>query len=425
MSERLDVLIIGGGPAGATAATLLARAGWSVAVVEKKRFPRRKVCGECIAATNLSLFRALGIEQAFLDLAGPEQRQVGLFARNVALIADLPPLGEGPDRWGRALGREHLDTLLLRRAGEVGAQIWQPWAAHAVTRIEGGYVCQAMSLDTREVRELYAPLVIAAQGSWEPGPLDRERVPYRPSDLFGFKANFRDCDLTPGLLPVLAFPGGYGGMVLADHGRVTLACCIRRDALRDCRRRMPRAKAAEAVLAHLKDSCRGVRLALAGARREGAWLSAGPLRPGIRAPWRPDGVLVVGNAAGEAHPIVGEGISMAVQSAWLLCERLNARRAEVLSGRGIDAVGREYAASWRKSFAPRIYTAALLAHLAMRPGAAPVVLPVLRRWPAIMTWGAKWSGKVKQVTEILDDDPRKITTDHCQELRVKAGGPPA
>ncbi|MEO8808750.1 MAG: FAD-dependent oxidoreductase, partial [Rhodanobacter sp.] len=53
MSTHYDAIIVGAGPAGSTAAILLAKAGWSVALVEKHAYPRRKVCGECIAATNL------------------------------------------------------------------------------------------------------------------------------------------------------------------------------------------------------------------------------------------------------------------------------------------------------------------------------------------------------------------------------------
>ena len=63
--NRFDAVIVGAGPAGSTAAILLARAGWSVALVEKQRFPRRKVCGECLAASNLPLLDALGIGVAF------------------------------------------------------------------------------------------------------------------------------------------------------------------------------------------------------------------------------------------------------------------------------------------------------------------------------------------------------------------------
>ncbi len=50
---EFDVVVVGAGPAGSTVAIELARAGWSVALIERQRFPRRKVCGECIAASNL------------------------------------------------------------------------------------------------------------------------------------------------------------------------------------------------------------------------------------------------------------------------------------------------------------------------------------------------------------------------------------
>ena len=75
MQTEFDAIIIGGGPAGSSAAILLARAGWSVALVEKQIFPRRKVCGECIAASNLPLLEALGIGVAFEAAAGPELRR--------------------------------------------------------------------------------------------------------------------------------------------------------------------------------------------------------------------------------------------------------------------------------------------------------------------------------------------------------------
>ena len=73
-----DAIIVGAGPAGSSAAILLARAGWSIALVEKQRFPRRKVCGECIAASNLPLLDALGIGAEVAAQAGPELRGVAL-----------------------------------------------------------------------------------------------------------------------------------------------------------------------------------------------------------------------------------------------------------------------------------------------------------------------------------------------------------
>ena len=75
--------------------------------------------------------------------------------------------------------------------------------------------------------------------------------------------------------------------------------------------------------------------------------------------------MAVGNAAGEAHPIIAEGISMAMQSAWLLCDRL-AREKHPLLNASLREVGRDYSRAWRRTFAPRMRVAACFAHLAMR-----------------------------------------------------------
>ena len=64
MTDRFDTLVLGGGPGGAAAALLLARAGWKVVVLERKEFPRRKVCGEYLSATNLPLLDHLGVGPA-------------------------------------------------------------------------------------------------------------------------------------------------------------------------------------------------------------------------------------------------------------------------------------------------------------------------------------------------------------------------
>src|SRR5450631_2851045 len=78
LRTNFDAVVVGAGPAGSTAAILLARAGWAVALVERQRFPRRKVCGECIAASNLPLLETLGIGAAFAAAAGAELHRVAL-----------------------------------------------------------------------------------------------------------------------------------------------------------------------------------------------------------------------------------------------------------------------------------------------------------------------------------------------------------
>jgi acyl carrier protein len=70
----------------------------------------------------------------------------------------------------------------------------------------------------------------------------------------------------------------------------------------------PGPSASEAVEAWLQRGSAGVRLALIGASRDGPWLSSGPLDLGVRLN-AADGIFRVGNAAGEAHPILGEPAS--------------------------------------------------------------------------------------------------------------------
>ena len=403
---RCDAAIVGAGPAGSTAAILLARAGWSVVLVEKQIFPRRKVCGDCIAASNFALFDALGLGDRFAALAGPALRRVALWQGAAALVADLPPATDPQHPWGRALGREALDAMLLDQARRVGVRVMQPGVALSLSGPAGDQRLQLRDIQSGEQQWVRTPVVILAQGSGlhrlaDPGAARRPR---RGSDLLAFKANFRGADLAGGLLPVLGFAGGYGGLVVAELGIATLACCIRADRLDALRRASPGQSAGEVVEAMLKRDCASVARALQAAQRDGPWLAAGPLAPG----WRSrlgDAPFCIGNAAGEAHPIIGEGMSMAMQSAWLLCQHLlradrptGARVTPAEAGRWQADVQRRYQADWRRHFLPRLRLAAAFAHLAMRPALSGPLLVLLQRWPALLAWGAgrvtRWSGKL-------------------------------
>jgi flavin-dependent dehydrogenase len=258
--------------------------------------------------------------------------------------------------------------------------------------------------------QLAAAVTIAGHGSWEIGDLPTQRKPReaRSSDWLAFKAHFRDAKLPAGLMPLLCFAGGYGGIVHVGGGRVSLSCCLQRRVFARLSR-SAETPAGETVLTHIFDSCPVLQAVLNGAVRDGNWLSAGIIQPGIRPRYR-DGVFTVGNAAGEAHPVVAEGISMAMQSAWLLAERLVPHRAE-LQPSTCNQIGRQYSRTWRKAFAPRIYVAAAVAQWASRPRLVRAIGPLLSVLPSIITWGARAAGK----SQIVLPGPTQTPATECYQ----------
>jgi len=353
---KVDVFIAGGGPAGATAALLLARAGHSVVVHEKMRFPRRKVCGEFIAASGIEFLRTLGLGNELDAAAGPEVRTIALWAGERAFEARMPAWRAAAP-YPRALARELLDTLLLEQARRHGAQV-----IHAPDPA------------------IEARVRIDARGSWHKGP--------GASDLLGFQAHLRGVDLPPATIALIPFAGGYAGLVESGGGRATLACCVRRPSLEALRSRG--APAGESLLRHMTGRSAALAHALRNAECEGPWIGAGPLRPGTRPLYR-DGAFAVGNAAGEAHPIVGEGIAMAMRSAALLCEPLS---AALKSTGPSSSVSRAYTLAWWRAFGLRLQASRVFARLAMHPR---VPEAFLHGAPGLLTAAAALSGKASNL----------------------------
>lgn len=387
-----DVIVVGAGPAGGTTALALARQGVRVAVIEKKAFPRRKVCGEYLSATNLELFRQLGILDEFLSLAGPPVSRVGLFSKQQICAAPLPR-PQPFTTWGRAFSRQHLDTLILQRAHDSGAVVFQPAEVTAFNTIPGGYQIDLEQNGTQQ--SVLAPVVVAAHGSWDYGPMPTQRTKEssQPHDMLGFKAHFRQSELPTELMPLLAFPGGYGGMVNCENSLTSISLCIRRDRLEHLRQASSQTSAADVIFEHLLTTNRGIRQTLGNATLVEKWLATGAIQPGIRIQSR-GGLFQVGNAAGEAHPVVAEGISMAIQAGFLLARMLGSSpHPGQWQADELERIGKQYDAAWKRCFANRIHHAGWIARWAMSRALQGFTSPVVRLFPQLLTIGATFSGK--------------------------------
>jgi flavin-dependent dehydrogenase len=398
---KFDVLIIGGGPGGSTAARLLAKSGWSVAVVEKAAFPRRKVCGEYLSPTNYPLFNQLGILSAFLQSAGPEVHRIELVLKATTITSMMPRPKGVAIGWGRALRRDALDTLLLNSAAEAGAEVWQPWSVISLKKSGDHFISEVISKKSSEIAEIESRVVIAAHGSWGIGPLPTqlERQPAKNSDLFAFKAHFDGALLPSDVMNMLVFPGGYAGMVNTDDGLLSFSFCIRRDYLETLRQKSHSMRPGKVVQDHILKSCPAMKDVLSTARLRDDWFSTGPIRPGIRKRYE-DGIFFIGNAAGEAHPTIADGISMAMQSAWLLSQNFIEMQASDLTDLDLQKIGHTYDRAWLRAFRLRIRAAEVFARLALTPQTHMFLLPLVRAFPSFLTLGARMGGIVDEIVAL-------------------------
>lgn len=163
-SYDVDVLVIGGGPAGSTAANLLATAGRSVLLVDKERFPHFHI-GESLLPYNVRLFERLGVWQR--ALAHGFQRKWGatfLFEPGLETVRLDFPKGLDP-RYPMALQvrRAEFDHLLLERARECGAQVREETEVKRVL-FEGERAVGAELSDANGISEIRAKVVVDATG---------------------------------------------------------------------------------------------------------------------------------------------------------------------------------------------------------------------------------------------------------------------
>lgn len=156
----VDTLIVGAGPAGTTAATLLARAGRDVLVVDKATFPRDKCCGDGLTALALRELERLDLQPSAVESWRVVDEVVIRSPSGSERRYSLP---DGPGYHAAVARRVDLDNALVALAGEAGARIEEGCTVETATANDDGVTVEVGGFGTVKART-----VIAADGMWSP-----------------------------------------------------------------------------------------------------------------------------------------------------------------------------------------------------------------------------------------------------------------
>jgi flavin-dependent dehydrogenase len=358
-------IVIGGGPAGSLTALLLARAGWAVDLIEQHRFPRDKVCGECLSALGIDVLTRAGLSNR-LSSCNPVVLRRTLVHPAEGAMLDVPlprPM------WG--LTRHTLDKQLLDAAAEAGTVVHQPARCERLATGGVGPRITWRDLRTNRLTTVGADWVIVADGKGAfPGP-----VPPATGDL-GIKAHFAGVNGPRDAIELFAGPGCYGGLAAVEDGRWNAAFALPAAMVRRA------GGSVDAAFAAVVAFNPALAFRLGDAVRTGPWLAAPLPRFAVRSQW-PAGCLPVGNAAAALEPIGGEGMGLALRSAELAVEALLSPKLP----HGPLPVA--YEKLWRT----RRILCRSLAKAVSAPGLSLSAAPLFAANPAMAQAAMAWAGK--------------------------------
>jgi len=341
MSESTyDLIIVGGGPAGAGAALYAHRQGLRALILERATFPRDKSCGDSISGKSLAILHELELLQEVTDLPGTVVRRVLLGSPDGSdAVFDLDgetysdPLTDScTPAGGLMIQRLTFDALLFERAREVSAGCVENVAVRDLM-VERGIVKGVLGQEEGTdgpLREFRAPLVLGCDGAHS---TVAHRAGVRSLDArhtsVARRAYYEGLECEPGVNEVYftkqSMPGYLWIFPLGD-GRANVGAGMLHSALRQREHGLE-----ECLRFAVEEGPLSPRFA--GARPIGRAAASVLPMGSRRRPCSAPGVLLLGDAAGLIDPFSGEGIGNALYSARLAVDMaVEARDAGDYSG---------------------------------------------------------------------------------------------
>lgn len=367
--NRFDAAIVGGGPAGCSAAITLAKRGMRVVLFEAKTYPHDKLCGEFLSPECTIMLDRLGLSDA-LRAKNP------VFINTVCLTAPdgtkwetrLPGCA-----WG--LSRKTLDATMAERARGLGVDVREATTVHNIR----GSLSQGFDIETRSAgTQAHARLVIAAHG--KRSTLDRalrRRFLDRGQPFIALKSHFQGPSL-PNRIELHAFRGGYCGMSEFEGGVANVCLLAHESVFKNARG--DDSKHIDAFINWMMTQNARLGAWLARAKQiDPRWISIAQV-PFVSKRAVVGDVLMAGDAAGLIVPLAGDGIAMALRSGEVAASHgvgfLRGQMSEV-------ALKRKYEGQWRREFAARLRLGRMLQVLMLRPRLLALSLRVIGGVPPI------------------------------------------
>jgi len=305
-----DVLVVGAGPAGASAAAHLARAGLSVALIDQHTFPRDKVCGDFVGPVALVELQRLGVNE------NPAYRRSNLIYSAAVhldgkeLVSSPIPEVPGLPAHGRVVPRMQLDAWIVDAAQAAGAQLYAGWRVKRYAVDSDGVTVYAGQRGQQ--RSWRGRVLIGADGSTS---LIARRVHGKPPSgkdrIIAIRAYYEGVggpsDRADLFFSSASFPGYYW-LFPASETSANVGVGMLHDTLPEASEHLP------GLLEQLIEQDPALRERLGNARRVGR-VSGWPLTTyNAATSLVADRVLLAGDAAGLINPLNGEGIQYALLS---------------------------------------------------------------------------------------------------------------
>jgi flavin-dependent dehydrogenase len=362
-ANTYDVAIAGAGPAGSSAAIRLAMKGARVLLIEEKKFPRAKLCGEFISPECLTHFQSLGVMDQMRAAGGAALSETVFYSRRGNSLA-VPSewLKSGANALG--LSRSEMDHQLLERAKSVGVAVLDE--AHASLPIcQGDEVC-GIRVKTAGVTRDYKTLVtIDATGRTRAlaRHLDRPRANRRKNikPLVAFKAHLENTRVAEGACEIYFYRRGYGGLSGVEGGVSNLCFIVAANDVRHC------GSDPERVLRSIVMQNSRAAYTLADARVLSPWLSVSLESFGRRTLVPAQGLITVGDAAAFIDPFTGSGMLMALESGEVAAEAVTRQLPQLRQGTGFSSLANGYMAEYSSRFQARLRISGLLRRAAFVP----------------------------------------------------------